>query len=81
MVARLPNHYLVFAFFVVAALIVILNNQFYLFLAVKQGRFFALAACPLPPSLPSVQRDLVCWRGSRVTPGAAPAGQPVACAR
>ncbi len=46
MVAHLPNHYLVFAFFVVAALIVILNNQFYLFLAAKQGRFFALAAFP-----------------------------------
>ena len=46
MVAHLPNHYLVFAFFVVSALIVILNNQFYFFLAAKQGRFFALAAFP-----------------------------------
>jgi glycosyltransferase involved in cell wall biosynthesis len=46
MVARLPHHYLIFAFFLVAASIVILNNQFYLFLAVKQGRLFALAAVP-----------------------------------
>jgi len=46
MAAHLPNHYLIFAFFLVAASIVILNNQFYLFLAVKQGRLFALAAVP-----------------------------------
>jgi glycosyltransferase involved in cell wall biosynthesis len=46
MVAHLPNHYLVFAFFLVAAVIVVLNNQFYFFLAAKQGRLFALAAFP-----------------------------------
>jgi GT2 family glycosyltransferase len=46
MVAHLPNHYLIFAFFVVTAMIVVLNNQFYLFLAVRQGRLFALAAVP-----------------------------------
>ena len=69
MVAHLPNHYLIFAFFVMAALIVILNNQFYLFLAAKRGRLFALAACPLPSPLPPVQRHSRFWRGSRATPG------------
>jgi hypothetical protein len=37
---------LIFAFFLVAAVIVFINNQFYLFLAVKQGRLFALTAVP-----------------------------------
>ncbi len=43
---HLPRHPLIFAFFLVAAIIVVINNQFYLFLAVKQGRLFALAAVP-----------------------------------
>ena len=42
----LPAHPLIFAFFSVLALIIILNNQFYLFLAGKHGRVFALAAIP-----------------------------------
>jgi len=46
MVTYLPAHVLVFAVFILAALIVILNNQFYLFLAARQGRLFALAALP-----------------------------------
>ena len=46
MVSRLPAHMLIFAFFVIAALIVTLNNQFYLFMAARQGRVFALAAVP-----------------------------------
>ncbi len=46
MVMHLPYHYWIFAFFVVGALIVILNNRFYLFLAAKRGRLFALAALP-----------------------------------
>jgi glycosyltransferase involved in cell wall biosynthesis len=46
MVMHLPYHYWIFAFFMVGALIVILNNRFYLFLAAKRGRFFALAALP-----------------------------------
>jgi glycosyltransferase involved in cell wall biosynthesis len=43
---HMPRHPLIFAFFLVAAAIVFINNQFYLFLAVKQGRLFALAAVP-----------------------------------
>jgi GT2 family glycosyltransferase len=46
MASHLPYHYLIFTAFVVTALIVILNNQFYLFLAAKRGRLFALAAVP-----------------------------------
>ncbi len=46
MVTYLPAHELVFAVFIVAAFIVVLNNQFYLFLAARQGRLFALAALP-----------------------------------
>lgn len=46
MVTYFPAHMLIFGFFLVAAVIVILNNQFYLFLAAKQGRLFALAAVP-----------------------------------
>jgi len=43
---HLPRHPLIFSFFLVAAAIVVINNQFYMFLAVKQGRLFALAALP-----------------------------------
>lgn len=46
MLSHLPNHMLVFAVFVVAAGIVVVNTQFYLFLAAKQGRLFAMAAVP-----------------------------------
>ena len=46
MASHLPNHYLVFTAFLVTALIVVLNNQFYLFLAARRGRFFAVAAVP-----------------------------------
>jgi glycosyltransferase involved in cell wall biosynthesis len=46
MITYLPAHMLVFAVFILAAVIVILNNQFYLFLAARQGRLFALAAVP-----------------------------------
>lgn len=43
---HLPRHPLILAFFLVAAVIVILNNRFYLFLAARRGRLFALAAVP-----------------------------------
>ncbi|MFB3776150.1 MAG: glycosyltransferase family 2 protein [Bryobacteraceae bacterium] len=43
---HLPRHPLIFAFFLVVAAIVVINNQFYTFLAARQGRLFALAAVP-----------------------------------
>jgi GT2 family glycosyltransferase len=43
---HLPRHPLIFSFFLVAAAIVMINTQFYAFLAAKQGRLFALAAVP-----------------------------------
>jgi glycosyltransferase involved in cell wall biosynthesis len=43
---HLPRHPLIFSFFLVAAAIVVINNQFYAFLAAKRGRMFALAAVP-----------------------------------
>lgn len=46
MLSHLPAHMLVFAVFVIAAGMVVVNTQFYLFLAEKQGRTFALAAVP-----------------------------------
>jgi len=42
----LPGHPLVFVFFLVFALIVLLNSQFYIFLAAKRGKLFAVAAVP-----------------------------------
>jgi glycosyltransferase involved in cell wall biosynthesis len=45
-VAHFPKDPLVFACFAVVAAIIVLNNQFYLFLAAKRGRPFALAAIP-----------------------------------
>lgn len=42
----LPGHFVIGAFFLVLILLVILNNQFYLFLAARRGRAFALAAIP-----------------------------------
>lgn len=45
-VAHFPKDPLVFACFAVVGAIIALNNQFYLFLAAKRGRPFALAAIP-----------------------------------
>lgn len=42
----LPGQPLILGFFTVFALIVILNNQFYIFLAAKRGKLFAVAAVP-----------------------------------
>jgi glycosyltransferase involved in cell wall biosynthesis len=44
--AHLPNHRLVYSFFLVLVLVIVLNNQFYVFLSAKRGRFFMLAALP-----------------------------------
>jgi len=46
MFSYFPAHILIFTFFVIAAAIVVLNTQFYFFLAARQGRVFALAAIP-----------------------------------
>ena len=42
----LPGHLLILCLFTVFASVVILNNQFYLFLAAKRGKLFAVAAVP-----------------------------------
>ncbi len=42
----LPTNRWIFGLFVVLIVLVLLNNQFYLFLAAKRGRLFALAAIP-----------------------------------
>jgi glycosyltransferase involved in cell wall biosynthesis len=42
----LPRHPLVLCFFLVLAIVVILNSQFYVFLAGRTGRLLALAAIP-----------------------------------
>ena len=42
----LPYHPLVFCFFLVFTIVVLLNSQFYVFLAGRTGRFLALAAIP-----------------------------------
>jgi GT2 family glycosyltransferase len=44
--ARLPHHWIIFSFFAIGVLLVVINNRFYLFLAAKRGRLFALAALP-----------------------------------
>ena len=44
--AHFPKDPVVFACFAVVGAIIALNNQFYLFLAAKRGRPFALAAIP-----------------------------------
>ena len=46
MAAHLPYHWIIFSFFVIGALLIVINNRFYLFLAAKRGRLFALAALP-----------------------------------
>jgi GT2 family glycosyltransferase len=45
-VTYLPTHPLVFFVFLALGILILLNSQFYLFLAAKQGRLFALAAIP-----------------------------------
>lgn len=42
----LPNSFLVFGFFALLLALIALNHKFYLFLAVKRGRLFALTAIP-----------------------------------
>ena len=42
----LPEHVVMGAFFLALIALVVLNNQFYLFLAAKRGRGFAVAAIP-----------------------------------
>ncbi len=42
----LPNHLLVLAICLGALVLIVLNNQFFLFLAARRGRLFALAAIP-----------------------------------
>ena len=42
----LPAHLLVFSVFFATLLVIVLNTQFYLFLAAKRGKQFALAAVP-----------------------------------
>jgi glycosyltransferase involved in cell wall biosynthesis len=42
----LPNHYLVFGFFGTLGVLIGLNLPFYLFLAAKRGRIFAITAIP-----------------------------------
>ena len=44
--AYLPGHAVMGAFFLVLIALVVLNNQFYLFLAAKRGRGFAVAPIP-----------------------------------
>jgi GT2 family glycosyltransferase len=43
---HMPLHPLTFIFFALLIAVVALNNSFYLFLATRRGRFFALAAIP-----------------------------------
>ena len=43
----LPSHWLILLFLAGLLAVVILNGQFYLFLAEKQGKLFAVAAIPL----------------------------------
>jgi glycosyltransferase involved in cell wall biosynthesis len=45
-VIYLPHHPLMFCFFVLLSVVVILNSQFYVFLAGRTGRLLALAAIP-----------------------------------
>jgi len=45
-IVYLPHHPLVFCFFLVLSIVVLLNSQFYVFLAGRTGRFLALAAIP-----------------------------------
>jgi hypothetical protein len=42
----LPHHPLIFCFFLVLSVIILLNTQFYVFLAGRTGRLQAMAAIP-----------------------------------
>ncbi len=42
----LPHHPLVFCFFIVLSVLIVMNSQFYVFLAGRTGRLLALAAIP-----------------------------------
>lgn len=42
----LPHHPLVFCFYLILSIVVLLNSQFYVFLAGRTGRLLALAAIP-----------------------------------
>jgi GT2 family glycosyltransferase len=43
---HLPDHWLVNGFLLVLIALIVLNNQFYLFLAARRGKLFTLAAIP-----------------------------------
>jgi hypothetical protein len=45
-VIYLPHHPLVFCFFLLLSIVILLNSQFYVFLAGRTGRLLALAAIP-----------------------------------
>jgi glycosyltransferase involved in cell wall biosynthesis len=45
-VVYLPHHPLLFGFFLVLSVVILLNSQFYVFLAGRTGRLLALAAIP-----------------------------------
>jgi hypothetical protein len=45
-VIYLPHHPLVFGFFLLLSVVILLNSQFYVFLAGRTGRLLALAAIP-----------------------------------
>jgi glycosyltransferase involved in cell wall biosynthesis len=45
-ITYLPHHPLVFCFFLLLSIVVLLNTQFYVFLAGRTGRLLALAAIP-----------------------------------
>jgi glycosyltransferase involved in cell wall biosynthesis len=45
-VIYLPHHPLVFGFFLLLSIVILLNSQFYVFLAGRTGRLLALAAIP-----------------------------------
>lgn len=45
-VVYLPHHPMVFCFFLMLSIVVLLNSQFYVFLAGRTGRLLALAAIP-----------------------------------
>ena len=80
-----PHHPAVAAVFLLLAVVIFLNNSFYLFLAEKQGRAFAIAAIPFHllyhfyngvSFAVGLSRHL--WRGlkRRAAPGEARAGGP-----
>ena len=58
----LPHHPVVFLCFLIFSIIVVLNSQFYVFLAGRTGRLLALAAIPFSSPVPFLQWDLVSGR-------------------